>query len=107
MKKIVVAGVCILLSACGTVSTISGDQHEIGRKLTTHRSYCETMPRVYSGVAYNVCKMNSEPTDWGTLYLSVALFDSFLSVGLDTVALPYTAYQQAKNGNLKLREHLK
>jgi uncharacterized protein YceK len=107
MKKIVVSGLCILLSACGTLSTISGDQPEIGRKLTKHKSHCETMPRVYSGVAYNVCKMNSAPTDWGTIHLSFAILDSFLSAGLDTVALPYTAYQQTQNGQLDLRAHLK
>jgi len=91
---------------CGTLSTVGRDNYDVGSTLIKKGSHCVTMPRIYSGVGYNVCKMNSKPTDFGTLLLSIAVVDSVFSAVLDTVALPYTIYAQNEYGSFELKEHI-
>ncbi|MFV8781754.1 YceK/YidQ family lipoprotein [Microbulbifer sp. SA54] len=61
------------------------------------------MPRVYSGIAYNMCKLNSNGS---SIYfddlLGLTLLDSLLSAATDSIALPYTLYTQQSQGNIPL-----
>jgi uncharacterized protein YceK len=105
MKFIWLAFAVLSLTACGTVTTLSNSDYEIASKLKRQNSNCESIPRVYSGVSYNVCKMNSNKNsiyfDW---LLGFYLLDSVASAATDTVALPFTVFSQEKNGNLMISE---
>ena len=91
------------LTACGTVTTLSHSDREIADNLKKDKTNCQVMPRIYSGVSYNVCKLNSNSEsinfEW---LLGYYLFDGVASAITDTVALPVTVYSQSKNGNLEI-----
>ena len=93
--------------SCGTVSTVGKNNYDVGSILIKKGSYCNTMPRVYSGVGYNLCKMNSKPTDFGTILLGLAIVDTVFSAALDSAALPYTIYAQNEYGSFELKEHIR
>ncbi|WP_373565866.1 YceK/YidQ family lipoprotein [Microbulbifer okhotskensis] len=107
MFKVFTIMFALMLIGCGTASTVGRDNHTVGSALTRGGSYCESMPRMYSGVAYNVCKMNSKPKNFGTIILACTVVDSMFSAVLDTTVLPYTIFSQRKYGNFELREHIR
>ena len=92
-----------LLASCGTVTTLANSDDEVARKLRIQRSNCDQLSRVYSGVSYDVCILNS--TRGNTVFVPLALFyilDGVVSTAVDTVGLPYTIYQQSKRGDITL-----
>ncbi|MBB5210019.1 YceK/YidQ family lipoprotein [Microbulbifer hydrolyticus] len=92
-----------LLPGCGTVTTLSNSDAEIASNLKRQNSGCVSVPRVYSGVAYNMCKLNSNGSSVYFLpVIGVYLVDSVFSAATDTVALPYTVYAQNQKGSLSL-----
>ena len=105
MKFLLALLAVISLTGCGTFNTLTKSDHEIAANLKRQKSNCESIPRVYSGVSYNVCKMNSSKNsiyyDW---MLGFYLIDSVASAATDTIALPFTAYSQSKNGYLVINE---
>ena len=93
------------VSACGTTSTLSKSDAEIKAKLSQHRTACKSITRAYSGVAYDICRLNTLPNS--TFYnplLVVYLIDAPISAVFDTVALPYTVIKQSKAGNIGLSD---
>ncbi|WP_078085952.1 YceK/YidQ family lipoprotein [Microbulbifer mangrovi] len=103
MKYILVALSLIALSGCGTVTTLSSSDAEIARNLKKQNSGCVSVPRVYSGVAYNMCKLNSNGSSIYFLpMVGIYLVDSVFSAATDTVALPYTVYAQSQKGSVDL-----
>lgn len=93
------------LSACGTVTTLSGSDQKISSNLSRAESYCESVPRVYSGVAYDVCKLNSRPSGTAVdLVVGFYLLDGLLSAATDTLVLPYTIIQQSQKGNIQIAD---
>lgn len=103
MKQLFILIALALVTGCGTFTTLTNSDQEISANLKRQKSNCESMPRVYSGVAYNMCKMNSTGKHaYFDLQLGFYLFDSVFSAATDTVALPFTAYAQTKEGNLVL-----
>lgn len=103
MKYILVALSLIALSGCGTVTTLSSSDAEIASNLKKQNSGCVSVPRIYSGVAYNMCKLNSNGSSIYFLpMVGVYLVDSVFSAATDTVALPYTVYAQSQKGSLDL-----
>ncbi|WP_295797847.1 YceK/YidQ family lipoprotein [uncultured Microbulbifer sp.] len=105
MKQLLVLLTLSLLSGCGTFTTLTHSDAEVAENLKQQNTHCESLPRVYSGVAYNMCKMNSTGNHiYFDLQLGFYLFDSVFSAATDTVALPFTAYAQSKEGNLLLTE---
>lgn len=105
MKSICLLLASLSLTACGTVTTLSNQDHEISSKLKKQKTHCESMPRVYSGVSYNVCQMNSNANSIHYSWLlGFYLADSIASAATDTIALPYTIYAQSKSGNLNIDE---
>ena len=104
MKAIVIALV-LGLSACATVKTLPPSTNHVEIEYDGKRSYCESIPRVYSGVAFNLCTILGEPNPRANIYASkhaIPLFiiDGGLCLVTDTLALPYTIYTQNKHGSI-------
>jgi len=97
--------VSFLLIGCGTINTVVRDDSVAHHNLSRVKSPCGTIPRIYSGVAYNICTLRGKPSRtslWVGAVPEFALADIVLSGVLDTVILPYTIYEQAYKGNLDL-----
>ncbi|GAB2888076.1 YceK/YidQ family lipoprotein [Microbulbifer echini] len=97
----------LLCISCATVKTVNPENNQVDISHQGHRSYCESIPRVYSGTSYSFCLLNSEPSEHinkGSTVNNVPLaaVDAVFSVAADTVVLPYTVFMQAKNGNIKV-----
>ncbi|MHC8356146.1 YceK/YidQ family lipoprotein [Pseudomonas sp. LB3P81] len=102
IKTAVMLGACSLaLSGCGTVATVLQNDEDAARGLRKQKTYCQSIPRVYSGLAYDFCMLNAPPDPTGVL-VPFVLLDLALSGALDTVSLPYTIYRQATDGNLTI-----
>lgn len=103
MKLLVVVASIFWLCACGTVTTFSKSDQQISSQLSQQGSYCESVPRVYSGVAYDLCKLNSKPKGTAVdVLVGFYLFDGVLSAVADTLVLPYTIVQQSEKGSIKI-----
>lgn len=89
----------LALSGCGTLSTVLLDEVAATRELRKQKTYCQSIPRVYSGLAFDFCLLNAPPDYTGVLVPWV-LVDMTASGVLDTFALPYTIYRQSADGNL-------
>ncbi|HCS42937.1 MAG TPA: YceK/YidQ family lipoprotein [Pseudomonas sp.] len=102
IKTTVILGAFSLaLSGCGTVSTVLQDEAEAARDLRKQKTYCQSIPRVYSGLAYDFCVLNAPPNPSGYLAPFI-LLDMTLSGVFDTVSLPYTICRQAADGNISI-----
>lgn len=105
-KQLLALGTVLLLGGCGTVTTVLRDDGVAIRELKARKTYCDTVPRVYSGVAYDLCMLHAPPNSAGGLALSGipwAFIDVPVSAVLDTLVLPYTLYRQNTEGGLQLR----
>ena len=96
--------ISLATAGCGTIQTLSQSDSEIRLDLNSRKTNCFSLPRVYSGVAYNICKLNSSNDNIpkqlaGSLYL----FDSIPSGVTDTFALPYTIYKQSTVGSIPIK----
>ena len=99
-------GIALLLGGCGTVTTVLRDDRIAVQELKARKTYCQTVPRVYSGVAYDLCVLHAPPNSAGGLVLDGipwAFIDVPVSAVLDTLVLPYTIYQQNADGSLVLQ----
>jgi len=95
-------GVCSLaLSGCGTVHTVLQNDEDAARSLRKQKTYCQSIPRIYSGLAYDFCVLNAPPDPTGFL-VPLVLLDLALSGIADTMSLPYTIYRHASDGNLTI-----
>ncbi len=93
--------------SCATIKTINPPTDHINISYNGKKSYCEEIPRVYSGVWYNFCLMYGEPST--RIYLGNStnkipwfVIDTVFSAISDTVVLPYTIIKQAEKGSLKV-----
>ncbi|KQB51643.1 hypothetical protein AQS70_04930 [Pseudomonas endophytica] len=96
---------CFLLG-CGSVKTLFGSDESIRRDLKKQRSYCDSVTRVYSGVAFDLCVLNAPPNTTSGVpsgFVPIFFFDVLACAVVDTVALPYTIFQQSRAGSLLLR----
>ncbi|XAE40315.1 YceK/YidQ family lipoprotein [Pseudomonas alkylphenolica] len=104
MKAIGTLLLAISLTGCGTINTVFRDDSVASSKLAQWQSHCDTIPRVYSGVALDFCALHAEPrqtTDTTGQPSAVSmLVDLALSGVADTIALPYTIYVQHRDGNI-------
>ncbi|MHC8322704.1 YceK/YidQ family lipoprotein [Pseudomonas sp. GB2N2] len=102
IKTAAMLGACSLaLSGCGTVATVLQNDEDAARGLRQQKTYCQSIPRLYSGLAYDFCVLNAPPDPTGVL-LPLVLLDLGLSGVLDSVFLPYTIYRQGSDGNLRI-----
>ncbi len=109
MNKFKNALVCLIvvsLSGCGTVNTVIRGDSVAQRNLNQIETACRTIPRIYSGISYDICILRGKPSHT-SLWLGSApqlmFIDLVLSGVLDTVALPYTIYEQINKGYINLR----
>lgn len=103
MKQLFVLLLVYGLFGCATATTLSSSDEYLMKQLEQHGTYCESIPRAYSGVSYNFCKLNSKPnkTEIDVL-VGFYLIDGVLSVVTDTLVLPYTVFQQSDKGSIKI-----
>ncbi|MBN2979055.1 hypothetical protein BFW88_02005 [Pseudomonas fluorescens] len=103
---LVVGWVSLFASGCGTVTTAMREDTATVQSLKAKKTYCESVPRIYSGVAYNLCVLHAPPNSGAGLSLNDvpwAFIDVPLSGVLDTLILPYTIYRQNADGSIELR----
>ena len=102
IKTAVASGVISLaLTGCGTAVTVLQDDADAAQGLRRQKTYCQSIPRVYSGLAYDFCVLNAPPDPTGML-VPLVLLDLALSGALDTAVLPYTIYRQGVDGNIRI-----
>jgi uncharacterized protein YceK len=99
---------CVLsltLAGCGTINTVFRDDSIASQNLKKQQTYCESIPRIYSGVAYDFCVLHGPPATQGVLatgFVPLLFFDFLASGVFDTVVLPYTIYRQHKDGGIDI-----
>lgn len=101
MRIVLILVMAVSISACGSFRTVGKTDREISSDLLSQKTYCETLPRVYSGLFYNFCCLHSNRqsvhVDW---FQQFYLLDGVASAVVDTVLLPYTGYRQYKDGSV-------
>lgn len=94
------------LSGCGSMHTLRSDDVVRASEIELSGTYCEVVPRVYSGVTYDLCWLHGEPfvARGGVSGATVVwpLADMLLSGVTDTVSLPYTLYRQHRDGSIQV-----
>jgi uncharacterized protein YceK len=93
--------ISLTLAGCGTAATVLQDDEDAARGLRRQKTYCQSIPRVYSGLAYDFCVLNAPPDPTGVL-VPLVLLDFALSGALDTLALPYTIVRQGMDGSIAI-----
>jgi len=102
MKLRISLALITALSGCGTVRTLS-DESKAVDELAKWHTHCHTMPRAYSGVAYQFCNLNGPPRSGAHWAPFPIMLDMAASGIADTIILPYTGYQQYQRGNVPIR----
>jgi len=105
MKTGFMAVAILSLTACATIKTLPPTTTHVKIEHEGKKSYCQSIPRIYSGFAFNLCKLNGEPSrqeNLGSSFNNVPFFiiDGTFSLVADTVALPYTLYTQNQHGSI-------
>lgn len=98
----------VFLASCGSFNTLTRDDNAIARSLIKQNTHCTGITRVYSGVAYDFCILNSQQA--GIVFEPLALFyvvDALVCTVTDTLVLPYSLHQQRERGNIELRLELR
>ena len=98
-QAVTVSAISWVLAGCGSAMTVLQDDADVARDMRKQKTYCQSIPRVYSGLAFDFCVLNAPPDPSGFL-VPFVLLDLPLSGVFDTVALPYTVYRQVTDGNL-------
>lgn len=107
MKILIAAILIISCTACSTFKTVAPDRGRVDITSQGYDSNCNKIPRIYSGVSYNVCLLNSEPNSnsiggFGLMGVPLIFIDTVCSAVADTVILPYTIYTQVSDGSIKV-----
>ncbi|PPA04654.1 YceK/YidQ family lipoprotein [Pseudomonas moorei] len=100
-RAVASSAISLALAGCGTAATVLQGDEDAARGLRRQKTYCQSIPRIYSGLAYDFCVMNAPPDPTGVL-VPLVLLDLALSGALDTVALPYTIVRQGMDGNIRI-----
>lgn len=102
-----IASLCLFMGGCGTVTTVVSGDDVTRRNLKKNNSYCDTVPRVYSGLSYDLCVLHGPSKTVAQdiaspVMLPLTLLDTIPSAFVDTVILPYTIYRQNVDGSIQL-----
>ncbi|MFN1651212.1 YceK/YidQ family lipoprotein [Vibrio rotiferianus] len=105
MKKQLALMAALTMQGCATVETINPPNNHVRISHEGKRSYCQDIPKIYSGVNYNMCLLNGEPSyseNTGPKIDGVPffVFDTVFSAIADTLVLPYTITMQAEKGSI-------
>jgi len=103
--KTLLALLALTLTGCGTIETVFRSDAAASQTLKKENSYCGAVPRIYSGVSYDLCRVfapyqENRPDKTGESATRGMLIDIAASGVLDTLLLPYTIYQQQTDGSL-------
>ena len=107
MKGFIYILLALSTFSCATIKTIDPPKNHINISHYGKKSYCEEIPRVYSGFSYNLCLLYGEPSkrvNIGSSLNSIpfVVIDSAFSLVADTVVLPYSIAMQADKGSIKV-----
>ncbi len=105
MKILAALMAALALSGCATVNTIAPENNTVKISINGYDSHCRSIPRVYSGVAYNLCALAGQPNVSAANVesnLQGFLVDTALSAAADTIMVPYTVMQQIEKGNIQV-----
>lgn len=103
------AVLCVGLSGCGTLSTTFSSDEDTRYQMAKAKTYCDSLPRAYAGVSYNLCLLHADPSGRPVGNANTAAVGTYLAVEffmsgvMDTLVLPYSVYQQVDDGNLSLQ----
>lgn len=101
--RVLVLLMCIALCGCGTIVTQSNSDAEIAKRLKRGKTYCESLPQIYSGVSYDFCELHAKNDSIEVKgVLELQLLDMVSSAVVDTIFLPYSIYAQEKYGNIAI-----
>ena len=106
VRLLVLVGMTLIMGGCGTVTTVFRGDDVTVRELKGKKTYCQSVPRVYSGVSYDLCVLHAPPNSGSGMSLNDVpwpYLDVAVSGVLDTLLLPYTIYRQNADGSLELR----
>lgn len=107
VKIVFAAVVAVALSGCGTINTVARHDSVTKRNLNYYGTYCESIPRVYSGVTYDYCKLDGRPNPNASVQAKYAIptivIDAAASGVMDTLVLPYTIYRQNRDGSIDIK----
>ena len=106
-KPILLVIIFIMIQGCGTIRTLNPANDHVEIHYRGHKSYCKTIPRIYSGTFNDACLLYGEPNykDGGRSTETAFVFlilDGLLSFSLDTAFLPYTVIRQFKDGSISV-----
>lgn len=95
---------CFIVNACGSINTIGRSDKAIITSIEKKQGNCKSIPRIYSGVNYNLCLLKKKGTGISAEpVLGLYFMDIAPSALADTLAIPYTAYDQYKNGSIPIK----
>jgi uncharacterized protein YceK len=108
MRKFFIVILMLTISGCGSLTSLSKTDAQIAGKLNERKTYCSSMPRVYSGVGFDVCHLNAAPVGleifpFNYTNTGLAIVDCLPSAVVDTLALVYTVPAQIRLGSIKIR----
>lgn len=93
-----------VVSGCGTMRTNFQNDVAIKRDLRLYKTNCAVINRVYSGVSYDACKLNSRASGFDQQFiLGFYVGDLLFSGALDTLFLPFTLYKQNTSGAIEIK----
>jgi uncharacterized protein YceK len=90
------------ISGCGTIKTLS-DEEGAADNLAKWQSNCHSIPRAYSGAAYQFCNLNGPPRSGPHWAAPPITLDMVISGIADTILLPYTGFLQYQQGDIQVR----
>ena len=96
LRLLVLLGISLLMGGCGTTTTVLRGDDVTVLNLKRKKTYCNSVPRVYSGVVYDLCVLHGPPNSASDLSLNGipwGILDVPVSAVLDTLVLPYTIYR--------------
>lgn len=96
-----------VLTGCGTINTVFSSDVDTANSLRKAKTRCETVPRVYSGLSYDLCVMHGPPQvaerdPAAPALIPFQIIDLIPSGIIDTLLLPYTIYLQSSLGSLDI-----
>ncbi|MBC3255356.1 YceK/YidQ family lipoprotein [Pseudomonas paralactis] len=106
LRLLVLLGVSLAMGGCGTGTTVLRGDDVTVLELNRTKTYCKSVPRVYSGLVYDLCVLHGPPNSASGLSLNGipwVILDAPVSAVLDTLVLPYTIYRQSADGSIELR----
>ena len=94
LKLLLCIFVSVVLHGCGTIYTVSTDSDKLKKEACNNDC---SIPRVYSGTAFDICGISEEGGSQGE---AILFWDLLFSIPADTIILPYTFFMQIKEGSI-------